>query len=230
MRPTSLKFFVIACCFLILSGFSQAQTVKWDSTYRPPSYQLKTDQFKSFPNSSKDIIFLGNSITAGIDWIELLGNRRVKNRGISGDITFGVLERLDEVIEGKPAKVFILIGTNDLARNIPDEVVLSNYKKIISRIKSGSPKTKVYFQTILPTNASFGKFKSHYDKTKNIINVNNQLKSLAKAEGVTVIDLYSAFLDSQNNLEAALTYDGLHLTILGYKKWADLLRSENYLR
>lgn len=229
MKSVSLRFFVIAC-FLMGSGISQAQNVQWDSTYRPPAYQLKVDQFKSFPNSRRDIIFLGNSITAGIDWIELLGNPRVRNRGISGDITFGVLERLDEVIEGKPAKVFILIGTNDISRNIPDDVIVSNYQKMISRIKSGSPKTRIYFQTILPTNSSFGKFKNHYNKSEHVININNQLKSIAQKEGVTIIDLYSAFLDSQNNLEASLTHDGLHLTMAGYKRWAELLKNGKYLK
>jgi len=86
-----------------------------DSAVRPGSYKLKVGQFRSYPNSKKDIIFLGNSITAGAEWSELLQNQHARNRGISGDITFGVLERLDEVTEGKPAKVFILIGINDIS-------------------------------------------------------------------------------------------------------------------
>ena len=99
------KFFALTLAFAFVSA--SAQESKWDSTFRPNNYALKVEQFRSFPNSSKDIIFLGNSITAGTDWMELLGRSDVRNRGISGDITFGVLERLDEVIEGKPAKVFI---------------------------------------------------------------------------------------------------------------------------
>lgn len=230
MKSIYLKLFVIVFYFLIIGDKIQAQTAQWDSTYRPPAYKLKVEQFKAFPNSSKDIIFLGNSITAGVDWTELLGSPRMKNRGIGGDITFGVLERLDEVIEGKPSKVFILIGTNDISRNIPDDVILSNYQKMISRIKSGSPGTKIYFQTILPTNSSFGKFKNHYNKSEHTIHINTQLKAIAKKEGITIIDLYTAFLDSQNNLEASLTHDGLHLTMAGYQKWVDILKRGKYLR
>jgi hypothetical protein len=48
-------------------------------------------------------MFLGNSITNHVDWEELLGMPNARNRGISGYITYGVLERLDEVIEGHPA-------------------------------------------------------------------------------------------------------------------------------
>src|SRR5690349_7111909 len=129
-----------------------AQTEKWDSTYRPNNFSLRVEQFKAYPNFSQDIVFLGNSITAGVDWMELLGNPHARNRGISGDITFGVLERLSEVTEGKPAKVFILIGINDISRNIPDSLILQNYQQIIQRIKKESPVTKIYFYTLLPVN------------------------------------------------------------------------------
>lgn len=83
------------------------------------------------------------------------------NRGVSGDTTFGVLERLDEVTEGHPSKIFLLIGINDISRNFPDGQILQNYKEIISRIQKESPKTKVYIETILPVNKSFNVYKRH---------------------------------------------------------------------
>ena len=147
MKRLFLLFASIFISFVVL-----AQEIKWDSTVRPGNFKGKVDQFKSFPNSTKDIIFLGNSITAGVEWRELLGNDNIKNRGISADITYGVLERLSEVTEGKPAKVFILIGINDVSRNYPDSVILRNYRTIIRRIKAESPSTKIYFHTLLPTN------------------------------------------------------------------------------
>ncbi|WP_240755319.1 GDSL-type esterase/lipase family protein [Pedobacter sp. SYP-B3415] len=134
-------------------------TAKWDSTYRPGKYAEKLAAFKAEPQAKRDFIFLGNSITAGTNWSKLLDLPQAKNRGISGDITFGVLERLQEVIDRKPAKVFVLIGINDIARNIPDSVILANYNKIIDRIRKGSRKTKIYFYTLLPVNSSFAKFK-----------------------------------------------------------------------
>lgn len=216
--------------FLLLGGSAMAQPAAWDSTFRPASYDIKVGQFKSYPNSEKDIVFLGNSITAGTDWNELLGDMSIKNRGISGDITFGILERLDEVIEGKPAKVFILIGINDISRNVPNEVILSNYTKIVQRIKSGSPATKIYCQTLLPVNNTFNKFKNHYNKDEHILWVNKQLKVLAQKEKVNLIDLYPAFLDSDKRLIKEFTHDGLHLTAAGYQRWADLLIKGGYLK
>jgi lysophospholipase L1-like esterase len=216
-----------ALCF-VSTAWSQA--APWDSTYRPGIFQLKVDQFKSYPNSRKDIIFLGNSITDGVDWVELVGNRHAKNRGISGDITFGVLQRLDEVMEGKPAKVFILIGINDIARNIPDAVILQNFQRMVARIKKGSPGTKIYLHTLMPVNSSFGKFPNHYNKDGHILAVNQGLRELAAREKVFLVDLYPAFLDNQSRLEAAYTHDGLHLTAKGYQKWAEVLQAGKYLK
>src|SRR6476660_6151380 len=141
-----MKRISLLALFFSLAILTRAQE-KWDSTYRPGSYQLKVDQFRSFPNSKNDVIFLGNSITAGTDWNELLRLPQARNRGISGDITFGVLERLDEVTEGKPAKIFILIGINDVSRNIPDSVIIANYHRMIDRIRKASSATRIYFYT-----------------------------------------------------------------------------------
>jgi len=203
---------------------ASAQVNKWDSTFRPNNYAMKVEQFRGYKNDTKDIVFLGNSITAGTDWMELLGNSFVRNRGISGDITFGILERLDEVTEGKPSKIFILIGINDISRNIPDSVILNNYRKIISRIKSESPKTKIYFNTILPVNNEFTPSKNQFNKDEHVLYVNKELSKICEKEKVTIIDSYTHFLDTNNKLKKEFTYDGLHLTPKGYKHWATLLK------
>ncbi|MEH6306641.1 GDSL-type esterase/lipase family protein [Olivibacter sp. CPCC 100613] len=216
--------------FLLFISFIESQAQQsWDSTYRPAVYPLLVDQFKSFPKSSTDIVFLGNSITAGTDWNELLQLPQARNRGISGDITFGVLERLDDVITGKPKKIFILIGINDISRNIPDEIILHNYKTIVERIQKGSPKTKIYFQTLLPVNSTFDKFKNHYGKDEHILSVNEGIRKLTKEKGIQLIDLYPHFLDGDNRLKTALTHDGLHLRIEGYQLWAKILKDGGYL-
>lgn len=226
----TLNKVLLAFSLLIVCSFNSsfAQTIEWDSTYRPNNYKAQVAKFQAEIKSKKDIVFLGNSITAGTDWVKLLNLSVAKNRGISGDITFGVLERLDDVIVGKPAKVFILIGINDVSRNIPDSIILRNYKNIINRIRAGSKKTKIYFYTLLPVNSSFGKFKNHYGKDEHILWLNDQIRKLA-ARNVTIIDLYPKFLDENNHLKASLTKDGLHLVAEGYKLWAEILKSGRYL-
>ncbi len=216
------KILLVIACFFPGMIFCQAKPA-WDSTFRPANYALKVQQFKSYPNSRRDIIFLGNSITAGTDWNELLGIPAARNRGISGDITFGVLERLEEVTEGNPAKVFILIGINDISRNIPDSVIIANYRRIIREIKRASPATRIYFNTLLPVNNTFPD-KNHFNKDEHILFVNAELKKLAALEKITLIDIYSPFLDADGRLDKQYTHDGLHLNADGYRKWAAILK------
>lgn len=206
-----------------------AQEIKWDSTFRPGAYLKKIEEFKAEGIAKKDFVFLGNSITAGTNWGKLLDLPNAKNRGISGDITFGVLERLDQVVSAKPSKVFVLIGINDVSRNIPDSLILRNYKTIIKRIREGSKRTKIYFYTLLPVNSSFNKFKNHYGKDEHILWLNTEIRKLA-AKKVTVIDLYPHFLDRENHLKAELTHDGLHLKPEGYQVWAEVLKKGGYLK
>lgn len=230
MKTISCKILISFVLFNIFNlGNLCAQTVTWDSTYRPGKYVELVNKFKAEPKSKKDYIFLGNSITAGTDWAKLLNLPQAKNRGISGDISFGVLDRLQDIIDGKPAKIFILIGINDISRNIPDSVILRNYKTIVNRIRTGSKKTKIYFNTLLPVNSSFERFKNHYGKDEHILWLNSEIKKLA-AKNVTVIDLYPQFTDKDNHLRAELTKDGLHLIPEGYKVWADFLNSTSYLK
>lgn len=223
-----LKMILLTALISTTALVTEAQNnAPFDSTYRPPIYAGKVGQFKSFPKSTGDIIFLGNSIMTYTDWNELLGLKTAKNRGIPGDITFGVLDRLQDVIDGHPAKIFILIGINDITRNAPEDVVINNYRKMITRIRAGSPATKIYFHTLLPVNDTYTPL---IGKTQHITNVNTKLKDLTSAEKVTLIDLYPNFLGSDGKMDPKYTFDGLHLNELGYFKWAEILKKGNYLK
>ncbi len=220
--------------FILLSmhsvAIAQNQPATWDSTYRPASYPLLVRQFKSFKHNSKDIVFLGNSITFGVDWFELLQEPHARNRGISGDITFGVLQRLQEVIDGKPAKLFILIGINDISRNVPDSFIIRNHRKIIERVQAGSPATHIYLQSILPLNESFPQHKSIVGKSSKVVEINRALKEVAREYNVTYIDLHTPFCDKEGKLAPELTYDGLHLSLDGYHLWRKVLYSNGCLK
>ena len=223
------KYTWILLLTVLFYSSAVAQEVKWDSTYRPKTYKAQVEAFKAAPHTKKDVVFLGNSITAGTDWSKLLDLPQARNRGISGDISFGVLERLEEVIAGKPAKVFLLIGINDISRNIPDSLVIGNIRKIVDWVQKGSKRTKIYVYTLLPVNSSFGKFKNHYNKDEHILWVNDQIRKLASKQ-VTVIDIYPDFLDAEHRLRAELTKDGLHPNAAGYEIFKAKLKSGPYLK
>ena len=100
--------------------------------------------FSKLTITPKDIVFIGNSITNGAEWSELFPQKRVKNSGISGDTSEEVYDRLEAIVKGKPAKIFILIGINDISRGIEVETIVQNMKQIVEKIQNESPKTKIY--------------------------------------------------------------------------------------
>ncbi|WP_080906005.1 GDSL-type esterase/lipase family protein [Parabacteroides sp. Marseille-P3160] len=198
--------------------FISAQQLK-HSTF----YEQRNSLFELLSISSDDIIFLGNSITNGNEWGELFNNIHIKNRGISGDISEGILDRLDNILRGKPKKIFLLIGINDIARNISVDSTVQNIKSIISKIQSVTPKTKLYLQSVLPVNSDFGTFAGHM-KSDSIKNLNEKLKSITEEYSLRYIDLYSRFVTTgTNKLNPKYTNDGLHLMGTGYFLWRDIL-------
>lgn len=217
----------ISLIFLLAPINTNAQSIKYDTAYKSKGYIERLEKFKTDPISKNDVVFLGNSITAGTNWAKLLDMPTAINRGISGDITFGILNRMQEIIDANPRKIFILIGTNDISREIPDSLVVSNYKEIVKRIKTGSS-SKIYFFTILPVNQKTN-FQKHKGKAVHINWVNSEIKKLA-SKRVKVIDLYSYFVDGDGQLKENLSYDGLHLNDAGYQDWAKVLKEGNYLK
>src|SRR3712207_850541 len=74
--------------------------------YDNPYYQDKKTHFETLLKSESEILFLGDSISDYCEWSEFFPNKRIKNRGIAGDTTDGILNRIDEVIQSKPEKLF----------------------------------------------------------------------------------------------------------------------------
>ena len=216
---------------LICSMFGQLELIAQKRSYDtlpnlPEHYVKRLAEFKKQPIVKGKVIMLGNSITEGGNWKKLLKDSTVINRGISGDVTFGVINRLDEIVKRKPSKVFLLIGINDLSRKTPDEVILENLFSIVSRIRSGSPKTEIFVQSILPTNESFKNFMPNFKgKSSSILTINTQLQRYADKMKFTYVDLYSKFLDANGLMDAKYATDGLHLNQLGYQHWVSILRS-----
>jgi lysophospholipase L1-like esterase len=218
-------------CFLFLLGAYGAQAQQLDTVPNlPDHYRQRIEIFNREPVVTGGIIFLGNSITAGGNWKALLKDSALVNRGINGDNTFGVLNRIGNVTERKPIKVFVLIGINDLSKNIPDETIIENILSIVRRIQAASPATIVYVQSILPLNATNEKFPEKLaGKESHILTINQQLKKYAAKMRYTFVNLYDEFTDVQGNLDEKFTADGLHLNKTGYIQWVSILRREKFL-
>lgn len=202
---------------LLLSG--RPLIAQQYSTY----YDQRATLFSSLSSAPGKIIFCGNSITDGGEWSELFNDARIINRGISGDISQGVLDRAGEMIRQHPSKLFLLIGVNDLSRGIAVEKIAANIAAFTYRFKIESPATRIYIQTVLPVNPQFNKFATHVNKTDSILKLNSLLAGIAHQYQAVFVDLFTAFAGADHYMDPIYTNDGLHLLGPGYMKWKSVV-------
>lgn len=203
-----------------------------------PTERIYTDhyykrflQFEDEPAiGPKDIVMLGNSLTEnGKDWGARLNKKNIRNRGIIGDEAMGVYDRLHQILPGHPAKLFLLIGINDVSHDLTADSVVTLITLLVDRIQRESPETKLYLQSLLPINESVCKYKTMIGKTDIVPEINRKLEALATSRKIPFINLFPLFTEKGTNvLRKELTRDGLHLTEEGYEIWGKKLKK--YLR
>lgn len=207
---------LILTCLVAVIVFAQAN----QDVY----YARRATHFENLPIGKKDIIMLGNSLTDGAEWNELFNNSHVKNRGIIGDIVQGLYERMEPILKGQPKKVFILSGVNDVSHGVTGDSIGRAMEKLIVLIKTRSPRTKIYLQSMLPFNNEVREWKLLKGREQVVIDGNRAMEQVARRQGVTWIDLYPLFVDDNGRLKAELTNDGLHLMGPGYLIWRDAIK------
>ncbi len=165
------------------------------------------------------IIFLGDSITEGFPTEQLLKEFSIVNKGISGDSTESVLDRLNrDVIALKPSAVFLLVGINDLKSTKSNNTILVNYERIVIRITKSVPGVKLFVESILPTR------NLEERPLERIQLLNVEIHKLAMKYGAKFLDVYPLFVNAKGELAEEFSDDGLHLTLPGYTTWGDYLR------
>jgi lysophospholipase L1-like esterase len=201
----------------------QNPELRADIMYDVPYYWSRKTHFETLPQSNADIVFLGDSLTDSCEWQEFFRNAAIKNRGISGDTTKGILNRIDEVVEVQPQKLFIMIGINDINQGREVDAILSDYEVILRTFKERIPQTQVFVQSILPVNNQ--KF-VNIGVNKKVMEINSKLREFSQKFSFQYIDLYSGFLDGNNQLDARYTIDGIHLNGQGYLAWKKMIEPE----
>jgi len=189
-----------------------------------PYYARRATLFDELPIGKKDIVMLGNSLTDGCEFNELLANKHIKNRGIVGDIVQGMIDRVDPIIAGQPRKLFIMGGVNDISHDVSADSIARAVERLIVMVKQGSPRTRIYLQSLLPFNNEVREWKLLVGREHVVVEANVLLEQVARRQGVTWIDLYPLFADESGRLRADLTNDGLHLMGKGYLLWRDAIK------
>jgi lysophospholipase L1-like esterase len=173
--------------------------------------------FAAVPVPPRRVLFLGDSITEGGLWPDLFPELATTNRGIGGEATYDLLERLDVAVND-PVAVSLMIGTNDLhgPRALRDVAqVAERTEQIIGRIRELAPSATLFVNSVLPRTELFA---------DRIRAVNALTREATAAHGATWVDLWPAFADASGAIKSGLARDNLHLTPAGYLVWTEELR------
>lgn len=213
---------------VFLPGSMFAQT-NYDTSYVNGYYQQRMDLFNSHPPEDHDIVFLGNSITERGEWEQLITGKKIANRGIGGDITYGVIARLDNVIALRPKKIFLLIGINDIGRFFPVDLIVRNYERILERLANELPGTTIYVQSVLPLNEDVLQYDYLKGHRERVLKLNEDIRRLAGKFNLVYVDLHEVFADKQGDLKREYTDDGIHIKPVAYTDWVAFLKEKKYL-
>lgn len=172
-------------------------------------------------------VFFGDSITELCNLKKYYPNINSCNRGISGDTTEGMLNRVEtNVLAIAPINLVFLGGTNDIGKNVALKDISNNIESIIQKTRETLPNCNIYIQSVYPVNST--RKPTFYCKTgcrtnETIDELNLLLQGLCNRYGCVYIDVNSSLKDQDGNLDSKYTIDGLHLTKQGYEKVASLV-------
>jgi lysophospholipase L1-like esterase len=209
----------LSLCMLTLGAMAQKKD--WAAFGR---YEKANKEVTVQPTA----VFMGNSITEG--WAnkdpEFFKKNNLVGRGISGQTSEQFLLRFrNDVINLKPAKVVINVGTNDVAENTRPYDEDYTFGNIVSMVQlARANKIKVVLAAVLPA-AGFSWRKDITDAPDKIEALNARIKAYAKAEKIPFVDYYTPMVyGEKRQLNPDYTYDGVHPTAAGYEVMESLVQ------
>ena len=229
MKIKLLAFLLLT--FSLITKNSNAQNHEKVNTWANfEQFKNENDKLSRLKNGEERVVFLGNSITIG--WQEthpeFFENKTYVNRGISGQTTPQMLVRFyADVIDIQATTVVILAGTNDIAGNtgpMSIDMILNNIKSMTDIALANN--VKVILCSVLPA------YDYPWSPNKNpnikIPKLNSKIKKYAIETGVHYLDYFKALDNGNNGINKEFSYDGVHLTLEGYKVLEPLV--ENALK
>ena len=191
--------------------------------------QTKYRELNQISLLEPDMIFIGDSIVEYYPLQELLGTAKtIVNRGIRGYQTGLLLDNLDAHLYGDAVdQIVLLIGTNDIGKDIPMNEALDNLEGVIQSLNRDYPLSQIKLVSILPVNEGEEYKQTVYIRTNEKIREWNQAyEALASAYmQVDFVPIYDSLTDSKGQLQSAYTTDGLHLSVAGYQALSDALKT-----
>jgi lysophospholipase L1-like esterase len=218
------KLILILAAVIPFGVYIIAKRIYWSYYRMPTAYNYTTEDYMrataeiqgSLSISEDDTVFVGDSHTSHFPLTEMFGSR-YKNRGIGSNQTSHILNRIKPIAAARPSVIFLEGGYNDISAGKPVNQAFENYKQIIGIIHKTSPSTRLIIQSVFPVCKGSLKFMPGVDS------LNMLLKDYCRVNSIDFLDLNPLFKVG-NKLDTSATWDGIHLTFDGYKRWYDTVR------
>lgn len=187
---------------------------------------------------SRNVVFVGDSITQAFKLDHYFPGLGALNRGISADgITpspgmprdSGLINRMQESFHQTHPRLFVvLIGTNHMPHESEDiNMLLSVYRQMRGSVLYHNPDAQWVVVTIPPAGAKRADRALFNERARRY---NAGLREYAAASGLPLIDLEALLKDESGELADVYTGDGIHLTDAAYEIWAAEVRKLPALR
>lgn len=178
-------------------------------------YARKTGQFAEF-SPPCEITFIGDSRVEHVDWNEVLDQSGVCNRGISGDSTTGLVNRLPVSLPRSVKVCVVQAGVNDLWRGVSIDAILRNYHHIIQYVVQERDAELIISAVVLVDEARTG-------LNAQIVELNAALRRLCVGPRIHWLDLNETIAPN-GYLQPLYTDDETHFTGKAYRAIASPLR------
>jgi lysophospholipase L1-like esterase len=175
------------------------------------------DDVQDFIDSGEigPVVVVGDSMVRLGNWNDILDEPAI-NRGIGGDTTALILERINDIALTAADTAYVFCGINDVYRGADTETSYVYYRQIIEALQSmGMTVTVISTLLCNPTLSA----QCTIDKIQKVKALNNLMANIS---GITFIDANSV-LSNTDSLKLEYTYDGVHLNADGYNALSALL-------
>jgi lysophospholipase L1-like esterase len=165
-------------------------------------------------DNSKNLVFIGDSLTQWGDWGQRFPAYHVTNLGISGETVEGLLARRERIRAqtDNPDFIFLMTGINNIASEQYD--IILPYREIVRNLTTWYKQATVVVQSLLPVTLE-------WVSNKVIRDTNRLLEEIAHEYNAAYLDVYRLFVDAKGTPKSGyLSDDGVHLAGKGYDVWA----------
>ncbi|HEX5452349.1 MAG TPA: GDSL-type esterase/lipase family protein [Stellaceae bacterium] len=167
---------------------------------------------------SHRVLFLGDSLIQKWDvslWDRYFAPADALNAGVNGDRTEHLLWRIKHgnLERQQPKLIVLLIGTNDIGRSRPAQIIAEGVRRILAELRLRVPSARILLIGVLPRNRSPD---SH--RRREVAEVNQLIRICNDEKHVFYANIGKSLLDQAGRLTREVSTDGVHLTEHGYAR------------